>query len=80
MDSIPLVVISGQVQSHLIGEDAFQETDMVGISRPIVKHSFLVQKVEDIPSTIKKAFLHCFHGASRPCGRGYPKRFNPSRA
>ena len=51
MDSIPLVVISGQVQSHLIGEDAFQETDMVGISRPIVKHSFLVQKVEDIPST-----------------------------
>ena len=46
MDSIPLVVISGQVQSHLIGEDAFQETDMVGISRPIVKHSFLVQKVE----------------------------------
>ena len=57
MDSIPLVVISGQVQSHLIGEDAFQETDMVGISRPIVKHSFLVQKVEDIPSTIKKAFF-----------------------
>ena len=57
MDSIPLVVISGQVQSHLIGEDAFQETDMIGVSRPIVKHSFLVQKSEDIPSTIKKAFF-----------------------
>ncbi len=49
MDSIPLVVLSGQVQSHLIGEDAFQETDMVGISRPIVKHSFMVQRTEDIP-------------------------------
>ncbi|GIR70851.1 MAG: hypothetical protein CM15mP74_21020 [Halieaceae bacterium] len=72
MDSIPLVVISGQVQSHLIGEDAFQETDMVGISRPIVKHSFLVQKVEDIPSTIKKAFYIASRGA-RPCRRGYPK-------
>ena len=45
-----------QVQSHLIGEDAFQETDMVGISRPIVKHSFMVQRTEDIPSIIKKAF------------------------
>jgi len=42
MDSIPMVVLSGQVQSHLIGEDAFQETDMVGVSRPIVKHSFMV--------------------------------------
>ena len=44
MDSIPMVVISGQVQSHLIVEDAFQETDMIGVSRPIVKHSFLVQR------------------------------------
>ena len=49
MDSIPMVVISGQVQSHLIGQDAFQETDMVGISRPIVKHSFQVRRAEDIP-------------------------------
>ena len=48
MDSIPLVVISGQVASHLIGTDAFQETDMIGISRPIVKHSFLVQSAEEI--------------------------------
>ena len=49
MDSIPMVVISGQVQSHLIGSDSFQETDMVGISRPIVKHSFLVKNAKDIP-------------------------------
>ncbi len=54
MDSIPMVVLSGQVQSHLIGDDAFQETDMVGISRPIVKHSFLVKNTKDIPSTLKK--------------------------
>ena len=50
MDSIPMVVISGQVQSHLIGTDSFQETDMVGISRPIVKHSFLVKRAIDIPA------------------------------
>ena len=56
MDSIPMIVLSGQVQSHLIGTDSFQETDMVGISRPIVKHSFLVKKAEDIPMTVKKAF------------------------
>ena len=51
-----MAVISGQVQSHLIGEDAFQETDMVGISRPIVKHSFMAPRTEDIPTIIKKAF------------------------
>ena len=55
-DSIPLVVISGQVGSPMIGSDAFQEIDMVGISRPCVKHNFLVTKVEDLASTIKKAF------------------------
>ena len=51
MDSIPMVVISGQVQSHLIGTDSFQETDMVGISRPVVKHSFLIKSAEEIPET-----------------------------
>ena len=56
MDSTPVIVISGQVKSHLIGTDSFQETDMIGISRPIVKHSFLVKKAEEIPLTIKKAF------------------------
>src|SRR5699024_5608345 len=56
MDSVPLVILSGQVASNLIGNDAFQECDMVGISRPVVKHSFLVSQTEDIPATIKKAF------------------------
>ncbi|HHV6871739.1 TPA: acetolactate synthase 3 large subunit [Haemophilus influenzae] len=55
-DSVPMVIISGQVMSNLIGSDAFQECDMVGISRPVVKHSFIVKKAEDIPSTLKKAF------------------------
>ena len=56
MDSIPMVVISGQVESRMIGSDAFQETDMVGVSRPIVKHSFMVQSAADIPEVVKKAF------------------------
>ena len=55
-DSIPLVVISGQVTSPAIGSDAFQEVDMVGVTRPCVKHNFLVKDVNDIASTIKKAF------------------------
>ena len=55
-DSIPLVVISGQVPSVLIGNDAFQEVDAVGITRPCVKHSFLVKNVEELALTIKKAF------------------------
>src|SRR6185295_13981694 len=54
MDSIPMVVISGQVPSHAIGEDAFQECDTVGITRPVVKHNFLVKDVKDLASTIKK--------------------------
>lgn len=54
MDSIPLVILSGQVATSLIGYDAFQECDMVGISRPVVKHSFLVKQTEDIPGVLKK--------------------------
>ena len=73
MDSIPMVVISGQVQSHLIGEDAFQETDMVGISRPIVKHSFMVQRTQDIPSIIKKAFYIATTGRPGPVVVDVPK-------
>lgn len=73
MDSIPMVVLSGQVQSHLIGEDAFQETDMVGISRPIVKHSFLVKKAEDIPLAIKKAFHIAATGRPGPVVIDIPK-------
>jgi acetolactate synthase-1/2/3 large subunit len=73
MDSIPMVVLSGQVQSHLIGEDAFQECDMVGISRPIVKHSFLVKKAEDIPETIKRAFHIASTGRPGPVVIDLPK-------
>ena len=73
MDSIPMVVISGQVQSHLIGEDAFQETDMVGISRPIVKHSFLVKETKDIPQTLKKAFYLAESGRPGPVVVDIPK-------
>jgi len=73
MDSIPMVVISGQVQSHLIGTDSFQETDMVGISRPIVKHSFLVRKASDIPLVIKKAFYLASSGRPGPVVVDIPK-------
>ena len=73
MDSIPLVVISGQVPSSKIGQDAFQETDMVGVSRPIVKHSFLVTKAEDIASTIAKAYYIASTGRPGPIVVDIPK-------
>ncbi|MCY4531641.1 MAG: acetolactate synthase 3 large subunit [Gammaproteobacteria bacterium] len=73
MDSIPIVVISGQVQSHLIGTDSFQETDMVGISRPIVKHSFLIKSATDIPLAIRKAFYLATSGRPGPVVVDIPK-------
>ena len=73
MDSIPMVVITGQVMSFLIGEDAFQETDMLGISRPIVKHNFSVTRAEDIPSIIKKAFYIAQTGRPGPVVIDIPK-------
>ncbi|ELI6448812.1 acetolactate synthase 3 large subunit [Photobacterium damselae] len=73
MDSIPMVVFSGQVMSSLIGNDAFQECDMVGISRPVVKHSFLVTKPEDIPTIIKKAFYLAATGRPGPVVVDIPK-------
>ena len=73
MDSIPLVVISGNVPSHLIGSDAFQETDMIGCSRPIVKHSFLVRSIEEIPSVMKKAFHIAKSGRPGPVVVDVPK-------
>ena len=72
-DSIPLVVLSGQVPSGLIGSDAFQECDMVGISRPVVKHSFLVKNPEDIPTIIKKAFYIASTGRPGPVVIDLPK-------
>ena len=72
-DSIPLVVLSGQVPSGLIGSDAFQECDMIGISRPVVKHSFLVKNPEDIPTIIKKAFYIASTGRPGPVVIDLPK-------
>lgn len=73
MDSIPMVVFSGQVASHLIGEDAFQETDMLGISRPIVKHSFQVRHPSELPLIIKKAFHIAVSGRPGPVVIDIPK-------
>ncbi|WP_340678500.1 acetolactate synthase 3 large subunit [Paraglaciecola sp.] len=73
MDSIPMVILSGQVPSMHIGEDAFQETDMVGCSRPIVKHSFLVKRAIDIPEAIAKAFYIASTGRPGPVVVDLPK-------
>ena len=73
MDSIPMVVISGQVASHLIGTDAFQETDMIGISRPVVKHSYTVFDAKDIPLVIKEAFHVATTGRPGPVVIDIPK-------
>jgi len=73
MDSIPLVVFTGQVPSKLIGNDAFQEADIVGITRPITKHNFLVRDVKDLASTIKKAFFIATTGRPGPVLVDLPK-------
>lgn len=73
MDSIPLVVFSGQVHTHLIGNDAFQEVDAVGITRPCVKHNFLVKDVKDLATTIKKAFYVATSGRPGPVLVDIPK-------
>ena len=72
-DSIPLVVITGQVPTYAIGEDAFQECDTVGITRPCVKHNFLVRDVKDIANTIKKAFYIAATGRPGPVVVDIPK-------
>lgn len=73
MDSVPMVVISGQVPTSLIGDDAFQETDMVGVSRPIVKHSFQVRHASEIPMIVKKAFYIAQTGRPGPVVIDVPK-------
>ena len=73
MDSIPLVVISGQVPTTYIGQDAFQECDTVGITRPCVKHNFLVKDVRDLAATIKKAFYIANTGRPGPVVVDVPK-------
>ncbi|GAB4351688.1 MAG: acetolactate synthase 3 catalytic subunit [Gammaproteobacteria bacterium] len=73
MDSVPLVVFTGQVPTHLIGNDAFQEVDTVGITRPCVKHNFLVKDVKDLAETIKKAFYIATSGRPGPVVVDIPK-------
>jgi acetolactate synthase-1/2/3 large subunit len=80
MDSIPMVIISGQVPTHAIGEDAFQECDTVGITRPCVKHNFLVKDVRDIASTMKKAFYIATTGRPGPVLVDIPKDVTAAKA
>jgi acetolactate synthase-1/2/3 large subunit len=89
MDSVPMVIITGQVPTHAIGQDAFQECDTVGITRPCVKHNFLVKDVRELASTIAKAFFIARSGRPGPvlvdipkdvtvarCGFDYPKQLS----
>ncbi len=80
MDSIPMVIITGQVPTHAIGLDAFQECDTVGITRPCVKHNFLVKDVKDIASTMKKAFYIASTGRPGPVVVDIPKDVTTARA
>ena len=73
MDSIPMVILSGQVPTHAIGEDAFQECDSIGITRPCVKHNFLVKNVKDLATTMKKAFHIARTGRPGPVLVDIPK-------
>ena len=73
MDSVPMVVITGQVPTHAIGSDAFQEVDCVGITRPCVKHNFLVEDVRDLSATLKKAFFVATSGRPGPVVVDVPK-------
>ena len=79
MDSVPLVVFTGQVPTSLIGNDAFQEVDTVGITRPCVKHNFLVKRVEDLAETIKKAFYIATTGRPGPVVVDIPKDVTADR-
>ncbi len=80
MDSIPLVVFSGQVPTALIGNDAFQEVDSVGITRPCVKHNFLVKDVRDLAETVKKAFYIATTGRPGPVLVDLPKDVTIAKA
>ncbi len=79
MDSIPIVIICGQVPTKLIGNDAFQEVDITGITRPITKHNFLVKRVEDLPRIIKSAFYIAKTGRPGPVLIDLPKDVQQSK-
>jgi len=73
MDSVPMVILCGQVPSNLIGEDAFQETDMMGVSRPVVKHNMAIRHASEIPEVLKKAFYIAESGRPGPVVVDIPK-------
>ena len=73
MDSIPLVIITGQVPTKMIGNDAFQEADIIGMSRSCTKHNFLVRKITDLPRVIKEAFYIARSGRPGPVLIDFPK-------
>ncbi len=73
MDSIPMIIVSAQVPSEQIGTDAFQETDMVGVSRPVVKHSFMIKNAQEIPEIVKRAFHIATTGRPGPVVIDVPK-------
>ena len=73
MDSIPIVCITGQVPTHLIGNDAFQECDTVGITRPCTKYNYLVKRIEDLPRVLHEAFHIASSGRPGPGGGRYPQ-------
>ncbi|NBW94752.1 MAG: acetolactate synthase large subunit, partial [Bacteroidetes bacterium] len=80
MDSIPMVVFTGQVPTHLIGNDAFQECDTIGVTRSITKHSFLVRDVKDLAETVKKAYYIARTGRPGPVVVDLPKDILAARA
>jgi len=80
MDSIPMVIITGQVPTLLIGNDAFQEVDIIGITRPITKHSFLIRHAKDIPTIVRKAFYIARSGRPGPVLIDFPKDVQISQA
>ena len=80
MDSIPVVVFTGQVPTGLIGNDAFQEADIVGITRPCTKHNYLVMAVEDLARTVKEAFTIAGTGRPGPVLVDLPKDVTQSKA
>ena len=73
MDSVPIVALTGQVPTHMIGGDAFQEADIIGVTRPVTKHSYLVQRTEDIPRILQEAFHIASTGRPGPVVVDLPK-------
>ncbi len=79
MDSVPMVAITGQVPQHMIGKGAFQETDIFGMTLPVVKHSYLVTDINDIPRIVKEAFYIAQTGRPGPVLIDLPKNVQQSR-